>query len=181
MRRRLRSRRKTVIEDIITDVLAAEGGDKFTNHPADRGGPTKWGITQRAWSEALGHTASIDDIRNITEREARDFYRSRYVVSPRFHTLPELLMPLVVDCGVNHGPARAAKWLQKAVGAQQDGVVGPATLAATEAQDYEETYLKICAYRIRLYGALVSRDPKQAVFASGWNNRAAKWILRLVE
>ena len=32
------------IDDLIDDLIAREGG--FVDHPADKGGPTRWGITQ---------------------------------------------------------------------------------------------------------------------------------------
>jgi lysozyme family protein len=178
----LKTRMSDIIEGVITDVLKAEGWDKYTNHPADKGGPTKWGITLAAWQEACGDPSLTDaDVRKITEPQARSFYRSRYVLGPRFHELPPLLMELVIDCGVNHGIDRATKWVQKAAGAVQDGVIGPQTLAAVRNSNTTAMYLDICAYRVRFYGALVTRDPSQAAFASGWNNRAAKFIVALAD
>ena len=32
------------IEKLIDDVIAVEGD--YSNHPADRGGPTRWGVTE---------------------------------------------------------------------------------------------------------------------------------------
>lgn len=167
------------IEEIITDVLKAEGWDRYTDHPADRGGPTKWGITLRAWGEYLGQEMTPADVRAITETGAREFYRKRYVVDPHFHHLPAKLMALIVDCGVNHGTRCATKWLQRAVGVKQDGILGPITLAKVQAAEPFRTYVLVCAFRIKLYGRLVSRDHSQAVFAAGWNNRAAKWLIFL--
>ena len=34
----------TNIDELIDDVIEREGG--YVNHPADRGGPTNWGITE---------------------------------------------------------------------------------------------------------------------------------------
>lgn len=169
------------IDEIITDVMKAEGWDTYTNHPADRGGPTKWGITASSWALAIGREATEQDVRLIDESQARSFYRSRYVLAPNFHELPDLLQPLVVDCGVNHGVSVAAKWVQRAVAVKQDGVIGPQTLAAVGRTDTQAVYLKVCAYRFQLYGRLVTRDPDQAVFAHGWNNRGAKWLFRLAD
>ena len=98
-----------MIDEIITDVLKAEGWDKYTNHPADRGGPTKWGITQKSWSEYRGRDVSEQDIQSITEPQARDFYEKLYVLGPRFHDLPVMLIPLVVDSGVNSGVRRRSR------------------------------------------------------------------------
>lgn len=170
-----------MIDEIITEVLRAEGWDTYTNDPEDRGGPTKWGITQAAWSEALGRSATKDDVRAITEAEARAFYRSRYVIDPRFHELPEELVELVVDCGVNHGQRRAAKWLQRALGVTADGIIGPKTLEAARLIPWVQTYAKICAIRVRFYGQIVRRDRSQAKFIGGWNNRAAKYVDRLAD
>jgi lysozyme family protein len=165
-----------MINEIITDVLRAEGWDEYTNDPDDRGGPTKWGITQKAWSDYIRRPATPEDIQSITEPQAREFYLAKYVKEPGFDKLPSLLVPLLVDCGVNHGPVRAIRWLQRVVGAFGDGDLGPKTLAAVQSRDPVATYLRVCARRVRFYGAIVRRDRSQAKFISGWNNRAAKWI-----
>jgi lysozyme family protein len=170
-----------MLDDIITDVMKAEGWDTFTNDPVDRGGPTKWGITQKAWADWRGHDVTAEDVEAITEPQARDFYEEGYVVSPRFHQLGDQLTAMVVDCGVNHGVNQAAKWVQKAVGAKQDGVIGPKTIAAVQADNPIAVYLRVCASRNRLYGKIVGRDHTQAKFISGWNNRNAKWLVRLAD
>jgi len=171
----------TMIDGILTDVMKAEGWDRYTNHPADSGGPTKWGITLKAYRSLVDKEATEMTIRNLTEAEARAFYFKFYVVEPNFHKLHPLIMPLVVDCGVNHGPKRASKWFQKAVGAKQDGVIGPKTLEAAEGAVQSSIYLLICAYRFRFYGAIVGRDRSQAAFISGWNNRGAKFLVALAD
>ena len=170
-----------MIDDIITDVLKAEGWDAFTDHPADRGGPTKWGITQKAWAAWRGHDVTVEEVQQITEAQARDFYEAEYVLGPRFNHLPEKIQGLVVDCGVNHGTARAAKWLQKAVGVKQDGDIGPITLTAVKNENPLAIYIKICAIRERFYAGIVARDPSQVVFIRGWINRNAKWLDRLAD
>lgn len=177
-----------MIDDLITRLLEREGRGKFTDHPADRGGPTKWGITQARWSEYVGYPASVASIRNITEQQARTFYEDQYIIRPGFHKLSsEFLIELLFDCAVNHGEIHAVKWLQRAVRATQDGVIGPRTLAAAEAEHPLRIFLRVNAYRARLYGALVSRDKTltaakkagfrcQAENAAGWNSRLAGFL-----
>lgn len=166
------------ITDLITEVLVREGWDKYTNDPDDRGGPTKWGITIGRWSDYIGREATELDVQLITELQARTFYLLEYVNRPHFDMIEnEFLRELVVDCGVNHGVTRAAKWLQRAVGARQDGKVGPRTLEAVNSARVERTYLRIAAYRVKFYGQIVRRDRTQAKFIGGWNNRAADFIL----
>lgn len=163
--------------DIVTEIMRREGWDKYTNHPADRGGPTKWGITQKAWSDYIGVPATEDAIKAITEDEARSFYLEIYVLTPNFHKINnEHVRELVIDCGVNHGPSRAAKWIQRSAFVTRDGKLGPISLHAINRMNPLECFLETLAYRIRLYGRLVSKNHSQAVFAAGWNNRAAGFL-----
>lgn len=175
--------------DLIGAILQREGWPTYTNLPADRGGPTKGGITLEAWREwTRDDVATAADVAAITEDQARAFYRHRHIDAPRFGEIrDEALRELVVDAGVHHGPRRAAKWLQRAAGVTQDGRVGPVTLAAVNAADSRALYLRVLSFRVRLFGRLVSRDPElararragfelQAIFAGGWNNRAAEFL-----
>lgn len=163
--------------EIVKRIIVREGGSRYTNHPADRGGPTKWGITQAAWAHYKGHEVEPEDIKAITEPEAVAFYIDEYVVNPGFVNVEDpLLRELVVDCGVNHGTHRATQWLQQAVGASPDGIFGPKTLAAVAAASPRAAFTQICAYRVRFYGRIVTRDPSQSVFAAGWANRAAEFL-----
>lgn len=167
--------------ELISEILRREG-EAFTNHPEDRGGPTKWGITQKAWSEYIDRYATAADIAAISETNARIFYQKEYVLKPNFDMIEdERLRELVIDCGVNHGTRRAAKWLQRAASVKQDGVVGPKTLEAVNMSSPTSLFLRLSAYRIKLYGKLVTKDPTQAKFAWGWNNRAAGFLIAAAE
>jgi lysozyme family protein len=170
-----------MIDEIITDVLKAEGWDKYTNDPLDRGGPTKWGITQKAWADWRSRDVTPEEVQQITEAQARDFYEAEYVIGPRFNHLPERLIAMVVDAGVNHGTRRAAKWIQRAAGVKEDGVIGPVSTAAIQSQNPVALYVKFIGYRFRFYGRIVRDDPSQARFIAGWSNRAAKWLDRLAD
>jgi len=170
-----------MFDEIITDILRAEGWDTYTDRPNDRGGPTKWGITLKTLSSWRGHECTAQDVKDLGEIEARAIYEADYVIGPRFDALPKLLAPMLVDCGVNHGTSRAAKWLQLAVDTTPDGRIGPKTLQAVEAANPVAIYLKVCATRVSFYGKLVTDDPTQAENAHGWNNRAAKWLKRLAD
>lgn len=166
---------------IITDIMKSEGWDTYTDHPDDRGGPTKWGITQSRLSDFRGEPVTPSAVAALTETEARNIYLLEYITGPRFNCLPREIQYLVIDCGVNHGTRRAAKWVQRSCGAQQDGIIGPKTLEALE-QDHPLFHAaNICAYRVRFYGEIVRRDRSQAAFIGGWNNRAAKFILQLAD
>lgn len=173
--------------DVISDILRREGWPKFTVLAADRGGPTKGGITLSAWQEfAPGATAA--DLEALSELQARAFYRVRHITGPGFDRIVDpAVRELAIDAGVHHHPRHASKWLQWAAEVKQDGVLGPISLAAINAAAPGELFLWVLAFRLRLYGRLIQRDPAlrvakaagirlQAEFAEGWNNRAAEFL-----
>lgn len=163
-------------QTIIDQIIAREGG--YVNHSADFGGPTKYGITQSTLSAWRGHSSNADDVKNLTEQEARWIYSALYITRPGFHKINfGPLRALLIDCGVHHGARRAVEWLQHAVGTKQDGILGPVTLAAANRADGAALYRAILARRIQFFGAILRRHPDQVVFAHGWLNRAAEFAL----
>lgn len=131
------------VTGIINDVLEAEG-EKFTNHPNDLGGPTKWGITQKALSAYLRRPATIAEVAALSRQDAFIIYFEEYVKGPGFDAVQEIAPILageLVDTGVNVGVGRAALWLQIALNGMnkrgtlypdlvEDSDVGPATIRA---------------------------------------------------
>ena len=160
---------------IIDAILRREGG--FVDHPADRGGPTNFGITAKTLGDYRGRPVTVDDVRALTEAEAREIYRKHYLEGPGFNRIAHgPLRSLLVDSAVNHGPGRAVRWLQQAVGTRTDGRIGPKTLAALGASDAARAYRKVLAERCKFYGQIISNDRSQAVFAKGWTARLAEFM-----
>lgn len=169
-------------QEIVRHLLISEGWPAFTDHPADRGGPTRGGITLETLSAHRGATVTEQDLRDLTEDEAILIYTQRYLLDPNFVDIEDgLLRWQVVDCGVLSGPVRAAKWLQKAAGVDQDGKIGPATLAAVNASEPHSLALKLAAARVAYLGRLISSNRDQAVFAAGWMARSASFVEREAE
>ena len=65
------------IDDLINAVIAREGG--FGDHPADRGGETRWGITE-AVARADGWSGPM---RDLPRDRAVAIYRRLYWSRPR--------------------------------------------------------------------------------------------------
>lgn len=160
---------------IIDELIEREGG--YVNHPSDRGGPTKYGITQKTLAAWRGHPVTAEDVQNLSEDEARQIYTTEYVSKPGFDKVQDpLLRELLIDCGVNHGPGRAVGWLQLAVGATSDGVMGPKSWAAMAEVPARQIYKHVLAARIVFYGRIVNKRRSQADFIEGWNRRAAEFL-----
>lgn len=175
------------VAGIIDDLIRREGKE-YSNRPADRGGPTRYGITQKTLSDWRGKPASVDDVKNLSEQEAREIYRERYLIKPGFLGIEnEAVRSFAVDSAVQHGPLQAVKFLQLAARAFPDGIFGPKTKDAVNRMTAAVLYRRACAQRVRFYGALISHDPElvraklagydlQAENGLGWANRIAEFI-----
>lgn len=158
----------------LTFVFKAEGG--FCNDKNDRGGATNLGIIQReydVWRKGKG--LPTRSVRDITKDEATEIYTDEYWLAGKCDKMPWPVNIAHLDACVNTGVHQAAKFLQRAVKAQDDGIVGPGTLRALgEAcaeQGAEEIARKMIDARKPFYKGLVEKDPTQKDFINGWLNR----------
>lgn len=182
----------------IIDELIRREGSAYTDHPADRGGPTKYGITlatlrafhkKRQWK---GIPTSAD-LQRLTETRARAIYLEEYVDGPGFDQISsDELRALVVDSAVQHGQDNATVFCQKGLAMlgreiKVDGIFGPKTAAAVNAEPVRVLFARVLALRCSFYGQLITRDPVrveaqkagyrlQAENAHGWANRLAEFI-----
>lgn len=171
------SQSTTSVVNALIDAILVREGDRYTNRAADRGGPTKYGITQATLAKYRGHPVSAADVAALTEAEARAIYLRAYIDDPEFDHIDDAhLRGLLVDSGVQHGPARAVRWVQRAVGVKVDGVLGPISLGAINIANAITLYMRVLARRVRFYGEIISADHTQAENAAGWANRVAAFI-----
>ena len=170
------------VEDRITALIGREQG--FVNNPADSGGPTNFGITQKKLSGVLGRPASLADVVNLTEQAARAIYRRDFEVA-HLDIAPDEVEELLLDIYTNHGPGNFARILQRALGVVVDGDIGPKTRAALAVADGLALYLRLCAERLRFTGRAITKNlkdddhdgiPDHTEFAYGWLNRQADFV-----
>lgn len=161
------SKREPNFRACVDIVLAGEGG--FSNHPQDPGGATNFGITQRTLQAWRRSDVSVEDVQKLTIDEARQIYQAAYWNVLNCDNLPKGVDLVVFDFGVNAGPARSAKLLQKVVGANQDGAIGPATLAAVAVMKAPDIIRRFGELRLEYYRGLDGWD----TFGNGWKNRTA--------
>jgi lysozyme family protein len=166
----------------IIDAEIQREGSEYTNRPGDRGGPTKFGITLNTLASWRGHlSTTAADVEALTETEARAIYDHLYVQP--FAPLAGISAPLLgllVDSGVQHGPDRAIKWLQTALGVVADGDLGPKTILAWgphQQNDDMPIYKAVLKTRIKFYAHIIHDDPSQTVNANGWFNRICEFIV----
>lgn len=151
----------------LSAVLKHEGG--YVDHPKDPGGATNKGITLTTFRRYVKRDATKADLKKITVEQASVVYRRQYWDAVLGAELPSGLDYAVFDFGVNSGPARAVRELQKIVGAKADGLVGPQTLSAVRAAKLDELIDDLCARRF----AYVKSLKTWPTFGKGWTSRIA--------
>jgi lysozyme family protein len=144
------------------DKLLKHEGD-YSDHKDDPGGKTRYGVTEAVAREA-GYRG---DMRELPLDLARRIYKERYWDAVQAESLPADVRYIVFDGAVNSGVAQSAKWLQRACGVKDDGVIGPITIRAASTLHSEGLRRRILAQRLRFMAKL----PNWPAFSRGWANR----------
>lgn len=150
-------------ETAFAKLLGHEGD--FSDHAADPGGATRFGVTE-AVAREVGYRG---DMRELPLDLAQRIYRERYWTAVRAEELPPAVRYAVFDAAVNSGVRQAVRWLQRAVGVADDGVIGPVTLAAVRDRDPQALAANMLGQRLRFMTDL----PTWGHFGKGWARRVA--------
>ena len=140
---------------------ANEGG--YVNHPHDRGGPTKYGISTRWYPN--------EDIKNLTRERANAIFYRDYWIKTKIYQLPDEFAGIVFDDGIVQGPPTAIRNIQKALGVKDDGKIGPNTLRALKNTNYKILRKKFIENIHHIEDMYQKGDPSQKVFEKGHRAR----------
>jgi len=172
------------LDGLLNAVIKREGG--YVDHPNDRGGPTRFGITEAVARQA-GYTG---DMKALPLDLAKKIYTARYWTGPGFDRLApisERVASEAADTGINMGPGVATAFLQRSLNAfsqngdlypviRVDGLCGPGTVSALQSymrargrSGGEAVLLKAMnALQGTRYIELTEQRPQNAVFTYGW-------------
>lgn len=156
-------------------VLISEGG--LNTDVVDRGGLTKYGISQKAYPEL--------DIINLTKDDARKIYYFDYWVKQNCEKFGQKLGTFIFDSSVNCGRSRTGKWLQEIINLKVnilkvDGVIGQKTVTATSVLSEDEILLGMVGKRVKHYSDVIRNYPDQYKMIAGWNNRVGDLLFYLI-
>lgn len=154
----------------IDRLLSHEGG-----YSSDKTDPGNWtggavgaGVLKGTKFGIAANTYPTLDIKNLTRDQAIEIYRRDFWLRAKCDRLPKAVAFQLLDGAVNSGISQASRWLQRAVGVADDGLIGSATLAALAKADPNDMVFRFNAKRI--------------VFMTGlknWKNHGAGWMRRI--
>lgn len=147
-------------------LLGHEGG--YSNHPNDPGGETMWGVTKRV-ARANGYEG---EMKNMPVDFAKMVYRKLYWDDVRADELPDVLRYPVFDAAVNSGVKQSIRWLQQAINAEVDGIIGPQTVSFASKVDPEIAVRKMLGIRLQFMADLSTWSS----FGRGWARRIASLL-----
>ncbi|WP_035606011.1 glycoside hydrolase family 108 protein [Edwardsiella tarda] len=164
-----------VFQHALTFVLSKEGG--YVNDPTDKGGETKFGISDKRDGLADGKTDVSGDgkpdtaIKYLTKDQAGLIYLRDYWNPACCSDWPDGISLFVFDSAVQHGVKNAIKQLQAAVGVTADGIIGPKTKQAVIGADPEWLLTRCFLRRARYYADIIKSNSSQGKYLNGWFNR----------
>ena len=170
-------------EKVIAGIMHIEGG--FVDNPKDRGGRTKYGITMATAVRA----GFVGDIRQLPYSFAYEVYADKYWNVNMLDEVAALSFSIaeeMADTGINMGPGRAAKYLQRSLNVLNreeklyddivvDGKMGIKTIFALKTflqyrKEKGEVVLKrmLNALQVCKYIRIAEHDESQEEFEFGW-------------
>jgi lysozyme family protein len=156
---------KDNFDDALRRVLAHEGG--YSNHPADRGGPTQWGVTLADARMYWKRDATAEDVKAMPRDVAKRIYKAQYWDKMRCDELPSGVDYAVFDFGVNSGVSRSIKYLEAIANVPQDGKADDLLIRTVAHMAPNTVIMALCNRRLAFLKGLKT----WGVFGKGWGRR----------
>lgn len=162
------------VRKVVPHILRWEGG--FVNDPDDLGGATNKGVTLKTYKlycrrKGL-HTPTVDDLKRLSDSEFTEILKDMYWdVCKADRIESQSVANAIVDWAWNSGTATAIKAVQRAVGVEDDGIVGPVTLSAINTMSPLPLFGRIKQARIAYINRICETRPANKKFYKGWMNR----------
>lgn len=158
-----------------------EGG--FVDDPDDPGGATNMGITLSTYMAHKGlesKEVALAQLKNLTEEEAVEIYRSGYWNQVSGGKLASGIDIFVADWAIHSGPQRAIIELQSLIGVTPDGILGPISMEALKEEDPARLLQDLHNERFNFYHD-ITYGKSTRKFLKGWLNRLHKLYIECLD
>lgn len=119
------------------------------------------------------HPQVAEALKNMDPALRKD-YAAKYIVdytSPLTSKLPEAYRPFFQDLAFNRGMGGATRFLQRAIGAKEDGLLGPKTLDLLAQQNPRDVLRQVSLEQLNYERRLAEQNPERKKFLPGLENR----------
>lgn len=161
---------KISLNEALKFTLKWEGN--YSNHPADKGGPTNRGIIQSQYDKYRDKkNLQKRSVQFITNSEVLEIYENFYWEPVRAKWLQAPLALVLFDTAVNFGVSGAIRRLQQSLKVKITGKWTQEISDVIHSADAKQIALEICKLRIAWRYYRVRKEESQKVFLKGWLNR----------
>lgn len=130
---------------------------------------TKFGIAAMSYPEL--------DIVNLTLAQAAAIYHRDWWLRLGMDRFRPAMQYQMFDAAINHGMYQATRMFQRAAAVQDDGIIGPNTMAAARATELNDMLMRFLSYRLRFMAQIKTWNK----FGRGWAVRIADNLLLAAE
>lgn len=168
--------------DRALDYLFTDEGVKFVNDPDDSGGPTKFGVTQKSYSNFIGYPVTADMMQALTEEDVTLFYRHEFWTPLSLGRVNDPGIAIAIfDTAVLYGITATACMTQQALNVsggllRVDGILGDRTIELLNQATRLAFLNDFKRFVMQRIDTLVRTNPKDAKFRQGWENRAQRLL-----
>jgi lysozyme family protein len=176
-------------KEYVPFVLRWEGG--VSNDPADTGGLTNKGITRATFDtlalKVLGKLPTSNNFYALTDQEAGLFVRHFWNKATGNNSIKSQPIAETITGWYWGSGSRGLRNFQKLLnekfnaGLKVDGAIGPASVAAINAQNESKLFYAAADARADYFRAIVNNNSSQSKFLRGWLNRLndfkQRWFL----
>lgn len=171
-------------QEVIAGILQREG--RF--RPAVKRPDSTWdaatmfGITAPTYGEwkGYGRPATVAELKAMPIADAHAIYSKRYILDPGFTAAAIPFEPLraqLVDFGVNSGPTRAVRWLQRVLAVPVTGLLDARTRTALTAYPGRLINDALVAARLYMIDRTVDTGGMRREDEEGVESRALTFFL----
>ncbi len=175
----------------LPTVFFHEG--RYTNHPADPGGATDWGISVEFLRKTgdlnhdgfqdgdINHDGRIDiqDIRKLSRENAENLYRMYFWENQGYEKISDQIVATkLFDLAVNMGNRMANRLSQRAIRSairitlEEDGILGNASIRAINLANPVKLLPALKSEAAGFYRSIRLKNGHHNQFIRGWLNRA---------
>lgn len=163
-------------------VIRHEGG--LSDHPNDKGGVTKYGISLRYLSgekiDANGDgSINKDDVIHLTRTDADKIYYKEWYIKHRYNEiLNKYILTDIMDFSINAGATQCHKTLKRAINRiisdpiEVDGDFDDDTIEIVNLIEPVVLHEALNQEQDAFYRGLVKKKPNLGVFLNGWLKRS---------